>query len=233
MLVVHALLHGAVWAAFQCFGSPQIRTPDFVALRELLLKKPSKFLLDVLQNGILSLRDRVKLAYELSLTMFLVLEKDWFCLLCSCCIQRFTENSSYDEEFEYSLQINYVQHLNLVTGAYDREDRQWCEEKLRKMHIRRFGIILLELALSKPIMHAAFFPEQTRVGIDIDLNDLKGKSDADTYDPREASERARLASTNMGDEIAEIVYYCLRQPHTPSEIKEEQLHRFYLAVVEP
>ncbi|MCJ1317331.1 hypothetical protein MMC15_002654 [Xylographa vitiligo] len=198
-------------------------------LRTILHNSRSCDLLESL-HGDFSWTNRIKLAYELAETSLLLLKTHWFEDLCSCAIQtamiRSTEEDDEDTT-EFRLRMNHVEHLDPDTGELETWP-QFCEVELVGMHIRRLGILFIEIALGKPVIDAGYDSIKQRV--DMDLADSTAPEGTRAYTPRETAEKIRKAA---GEDFSVAVEYCLRQGTKPEDISQTQLEHFYNKVVAP
>ncbi|MCJ1436915.1 hypothetical protein MMC27_006298 [Xylographa pallens] len=200
-----------------------------VVLRTTLHNSRSCDLLESL-HGDFSWTDRIKLAYELAETSLLLLKTHWFQGLCSCAIRTaMTQATEVDDEVttEFRLRLNHIEHLDPDTGELETFP-QFCEEDLTGMHIRRLGILFIEIALGKPVIDAEYDSIMQR--IEIDLADSTAPDGTQAYTPREAAEKIRKAA---GEDFSVAVEYCLRQGTKPEDVSQTQLEHFYNKVVAP
>ncbi|MCJ1395418.1 hypothetical protein MMC18_008304 [Xylographa bjoerkii] len=202
---------------------------DSEVLRTILLKSRSCDLLESL-HGDFSWKDRIKLAYQLAETSLLLLRTHWFQGLCSCAIRtamiRPVEEDDEDIT-EFRLRMTHVEHLDPDTGELETW-RQFCEVDLAGMHIRRLGILLIEIALGQPVIDAGY--DSIRQRVEMDLADAAAPEGTRSFAPREIAERIRKAA---GEDFSVAVEYCLRQGTRPEDISQPQLERFYNKVVAP
>ncbi|MCJ1404070.1 hypothetical protein MMC11_007295 [Xylographa trunciseda] len=198
-------------------------------LRTILLKSRSCDLLESL-HGDFSLIDRIKLAYELAETSLILLKTQWFQGLCSCAIRTAMIKAAEEDDedtTEFRLRMTHIEHLDPDTGELETW-RQFCEEDLAGMHIRRLGILFIEIALGQPVIDAGY--DSIRQRVEIDLADSTAPDGTRAYTPRETAEKIRKAA---GEDFSMAVEYCLRQGTKPEDISQPQLERFYNKVVAP
>ena len=200
---------------------------EVISLRKLLSTVQSYSLLQALHSEF-SWRERIKLAYELAETAMLLLRTRWLTSVCSCRIHR-TCIDDEDEEYEYYLRLNHIEHLEPGSGE-SQDVRQWCEEELTNMHFRRLGIVLIEVALGQPVVDAGYDHIKNQVNIDHEVEDFTTSSRSRACLPRETARRVEQAA---GEDFSIAVEYCLRQGISPDAVGKRDLERFYNRVVAP
>jgi len=194
----------------------------------------SSRLCDMLQSlhGDFSLTDRIKLAYELAETALLLLKTNWLQGLCSCAIQRtcISPQDGYDgEPSDFRLRMTYIEHIDSDSGQLETR-KQWCEEGLKEMHIRRLGILFIEIALGTSVLDAGYHAIKRHVEMVYNTEGLMASDCTQAYIPREVAQRVEQAA---GEDFSQAVEYCLRQRAKPEHIDMPELQRFYNRVVAP
>jgi hypothetical protein len=103
--------------------------------------------------------ERITLAYHLAEFTLLMLSTKWLSGLCSCTIIRHI--CQQKDSPAYSFRAGQAQHLEPGTAFVLDGCKQWCEQDLKEMPIRRCGLLLLEIGLGKTIDDAGFNPVTT------------------------------------------------------------------------
>jgi hypothetical protein len=176
-------------------------------------------------HGDFSLRDRIKLAYELAVSVLIFMKTNWYSRLCSCAVHRICIDK-VEEEYKYYVRINDTCHFEPGTGGVGLT-RQWCEEELINMHIYRLGILLVEIALGKAVIEVACDPATNRLEIDLGEETMAQPQD---LPPRKVARRVEKAA---GEDFSLAVKYCLNHGKRPEAIGPEELAQFYDEVVAP
>lgn len=175
-------------------------------------------------HGPFKLEERWRLAYELAEWALFFLKTKWFSKLCSCCVYRM-ETTNLRTTFR--ARVGRVDHIDTSTGDVEN-GRQWCEEEITNMHIRRLGVLLIEIALGFPVPDLALHP---RKGIMIDEElDVENPERTKVLDRRAIN---RKIKREMGQDYTDAVDYCLQQGITPDQVGMVELQSFQLHVVEP
>ena len=190
--------------------------------------------LDMLQSlhGEFSWAERIKLAYELAETALLLLQTNWFQGLCSCAIHRACiapEDEADGEYSDFRLRMTYIEHIDSESGQLETW-KQWCEEELKDMHIRRLGLLFIEIALGIPVLDAGYDKIKRRVELEYSSNTSCASDRTRPYIPQEIAQRVEQAA---GEDFSQAVEYCLRQGKKPEDITSRELEGFYNRVVAP
>lgn len=147
-------------------------------------------------HGEFSKEQRTKLAYELAESALILLGTGWFSELCSCAVRRCCLDDTRDE-YEYSVRIKNVRHLEPGSGEAQAL-KQWCEEELKDMHIRRLGIVLAEIAIGAYIFGAVYNHNKKRVEITSTCTNRRLSRLAFTYHARRlVASSKRLERTSV------------------------------------
>ncbi|OQV10668.1 hypothetical protein CLAIMM_14635 [Cladophialophora immunda] len=175
-------------------------------------------------HGPFKSEERWRLAYELAEWALLFLKTNWFSKLCSCCVYR-TETA--DLRTTFRARFGKVPHIDVDIGDVGNT-RQWCEEEIRNMHIRRLGVLLVEIALGFPVPDVVLHPVK---GIMIDEElDVENPERTKVLDRRAINRKIRR---EMGQDYTDAMDYCLQQGITPDRVRMEELQSFQSHVVEP
>ncbi len=195
-------------------------------LRSFMVSTQSDFAENL--HGEFSRAERTRLAYELAECALLFLRTEWFSELCSCCIFRLENN---DMRACFTVRVNrlsHVDHVDPQTGKPCRQT-QWCEEELRKMHIRRLGVLLTEIAIGSPIFEVAFNAPENDVEIDFDV----GIGESGPIRVAHHKNILRRVGRESGEDFMDAVGCCLKQGIAPRDVVQADLESFYDHVVEP
>ena len=185
---------------------------------------------DFAQNlhGEFSKPERTRFAYELAECALLFLRTEWFSELCSCCIYRL-ENDDLKTVFTVRVnKLSHADHIDPQTGQSCNQT-QWCEQELRRTHIRRLGVLLTEIAIGSPVFEVAFNGLKNDVEIDFDV----GMSESGTIRAAHFKDILRRVGRESSEDFMDAVGYCLKQGTTPRDVAQADLESFYDHVVEP
>jgi hypothetical protein len=175
-------------------------------------------------HGPFKSEERWRLAYELAEWALFFLKTNWFSKLCSCSVYRM-ETATLRTRF--LTRIGRIDHVDTTTGDLG-SGRQWCEEEIKDMHIRRLGVLLVEIALGFPVPDLVLHP---RKGVLFDHElDLEDREKTTVLDRRAIN---RKIKREMGQDYTDAVDYCLRQSIPPARVRTRDLRSFQLNVVEP
>ena len=179
-------------------------------------------------HGEFSRPDRIRIAFELAECALFFLKTECFIELCSCCIYRL-EDADLETSFTVRLsELRSTDHVDPESGE-PCQLKKWCEEELWGMHIRRLGVLLIEIAIGSPIYDLAFNEPKNSIEIDFDLGaDESGKVRA----ARLTNILRRVRQTG-GQDFMEAVLYCLKQGVTPRNVTQEDLETFHDQVIGP
>lgn len=192
-------------------------------LRTFMMSKKTQH--DRCLHGEFSRTERTKLAYELVECALLFLRTGWFSKLCSCSIYRLESN---DLKPAHTVRIRRLDHSDHVDAESGQPCLQatWCEQELVDMHIRRLGVLLVEIAVGSPVIEVAFNHAKNDVEIDFDAR-------GDESSTAKRKDILRRVRREGNEDIMDAVGYCLKQSTTPQEMVQADLEEFYDRVVEP
>ncbi|KAL8724606.1 MAG: hypothetical protein Q9166_007853 [cf. Caloplaca sp. 2 TL-2023] len=176
-------------------------------------------------QGEFSRTERTKLAYELVECALLFLKTEWFSNICSCSIYRLESN---DLKPVHTVRIRRLDHSDHVDTESGQPCLQtiWCEQELVNMHIRRLGVLLVEIAVGSPVIEVAFNHAKNDVEIDFDAIGDK----TNTAMRKDILRRVRRESS---EDFMDAVGYCLKQGTAPEDMVQADIEAFYDHVVEP
>lgn len=179
-------------------------------------------------QGNFSRKERTRLAYELAECALLFLRTDWFSRLCSCCIYRL---ESAGLNMVHTVRINRLTHTDHVDSELGEpcHHKQWCEQELLNMHIRRLGVLLTEIAIGEPIAEVAFNNAKNDVEIDF----FATESEPNPTNAAHFHDILRRVRHESSEDFMDAVGYCLKQGTAPRDVIQADLESFYDHVVEP
>jgi hypothetical protein len=164
--------------------------------------------------------ERVQLGYELAEYALLLLRTNWLSDICGCCVRR-----AQGFNTQYAVRFGQIEHLDPTTGTRVPE-KQWCEADWRRMHIRRIGVLLAEIAIGANVLAAKLDEETDSVQIDFG----SGFED-DIYKNIDAI-LARVED-EAGYDWRDAIKHCLGQGLTPADVGLSDLDMFFIKVVNP
>ena len=118
--------------------------------------------------------------------------------------------------------LSHTDHVDPETGSACHLT-QWCEQELRDMHIRRLGVLLIEIATGSPVYEVFFNRLENDVEIDFD----DGASESKTTDI------LQRVSREGSEDLRDAIRYCLKQGTLARDIGPTDLESFYDHVIEP
>ncbi|KAI4125119.1 MAG: hypothetical protein LQ338_004447 [Usnochroma carphineum] len=179
-------------------------------------------------QGEFSRTERTRLAYELAECALLFLRTEWFSGLCSCSIYRL---ESADLKPVHTVRVNRLSHSDHVDSESGEpcHQTQWCEQELLNMHIRRLGVLLVEIAIGTPVVEVAFNDSKNDVEIDLDARD----NETGTTHAAHFQDILRRVRRESSEDFMDAVGYCLKQGTAPRDVVQADLESFYDHVVEP
>lgn len=200
---------------------------EFENLRTFMVSTKSDFARNL--HGRFSRPERTRLAYELAECALLFLKTEWFSELCSCCIFRL---ESADLKTIFTVRVNRLIHSDHVDPETGQSCHltQWCEEELLRMHIRRLGVLLAEIAIGSPIFEVAF--NKLRNDIEIDFEAVGGR-ETEAAGASHFKDILRRVRYEGSEDLMDAVAYCLKQGNAPRHVVRADLNSFYDHVVEP
>lgn len=172
-------------------------------------------------QGAFTMRQRTQIAYEVAECAFLFLSKRFLSNICSCGISKVKTPGSIGE---FTLRLGAIIH---------HDSEPWCSQKWwKRMPIRRFGVLLVEIFLVKVIWDAVYQRGTRSIEIDFDPDTPE---DGEAFDQEAIVNRVReeANSQGMGDDFANVVEYCLTQDTPLDDISEDILDEFFEQVVLP
>ncbi|KAL8653327.1 MAG: hypothetical protein Q9226_003890, partial [Calogaya cf. arnoldii] len=175
-------------------------------------------------QGEFSKTERTRIAYELVECALLFLRTEWFSKLCSCSIYRL---ESSDLKPVYTVRISGLDkfdHIDPESGSPCHQTA-WCEQEPVNMHIRRLGVLLVEVAIGSPVIEVAFNYLKNDVEIDFEAS-----GDSCTAKRKDILRRVRREGS---EDLMDAVGYCLKQGTAPKDMVKADLEAFYDNVVEP
>ncbi|KAI4236431.1 MAG: hypothetical protein L6R40_006141 [Gallowayella cf. fulva] len=169
--------------------------------------------------------ERTKLAYELVECALLFLRTEWFSKLCSCSIYRLESNDLKPVHTVRMRRLHHSDHVDVESGK-PCSQTIWCEQELVNMHIRRLGVLLVEIAVGAPVIEVAFNHAENDVELDFDA---KG----DNTNTAKRKDILRKVRRESSEDFMDAVGYCLKQGTAPGDMVKADLEAFYDHVVEP
>ncbi|KAI4267851.1 MAG: hypothetical protein L6R38_008068 [Xanthoria sp. 2 TBL-2021] len=204
------------------FAITSHQCPEYVSenLRTFMISNQSQYNLRL--QGEFSRTERTKLAYELVECSLLFLKTGWFSNICSCSIYRLESNDLKPVHTVRIRRHDHNDHVDAESGQRCLRTK-WCEQELVNMHIRRLGVLLVEIAIGSPVIEVAFNCAKNDVEIDFDARGEETMR-------RDILRRVRRES---GEDFMDAVGYCLKQGTAPKDMVQADLEAFYDHVVEP
>ena len=125
----------------------------------------------------------------------------------------------------FTLRFRHVSHNDPELEV----EEPWCSKELRKMPLRRFGVLLVEICLGEIACDAGYNASSGTVEIDFDV-DVNDPESTYAYDLDGILERVRREA---GMDFRDAVDYCLMQETSTENFTHEEIDGFFENIVGP
>jgi hypothetical protein len=176
---------------------------EMIPLRQILNESHD----GLTREEIFSPTTKAKVATDIAVTGLIFLRSSWYTELCSCRLR--CEQLSNDGYFRCCLRVGPIEH---VPPRWGRNSHGcWCNT-VPGMHLRRIGLLLVEVAVGRPILNDAVTGSTMLLQYAI-----KDPPNMNQGDIKSISHDVFLATCSVPYQNA--VEYCLRSSLKPSDIR--------------
>ena len=162
-----------------------------------------------------------KAALELVDYGMLFLKTNWLSQLCSCALRRVVTDP---RERIHVFRVTEFEHVTPSDGNDNQATRCCCtQEFMQGKYVKRLGVLLVELALEKPVFDVVEVPNSTNL-------QLSFPPEANTPSLSE-----RLKEAGVDEAYVKVVEYCLKCTWTRERVMDDErfLREYYWDILLP